>query len=44
MRNLGYALMIVSFVVFLPSNIHAEGARDILFQATMFNALDQGVH
>ncbi len=43
MRNLGYALMIVSFVVFLPANTHAEGSRDVLFQTSMFNALDQGV-
>ena len=43
MRNLGYALMIVSFVVILPANTHAEGSRDVLFQTSMFNALDQGV-
>jgi acetolactate decarboxylase len=44
MRNLGYALMIVSFVVVLAGSTHAEESRDVLFQASMFNALDQGVH
>jgi acetolactate decarboxylase len=44
MRNLGYALMIVCFVVVLAGNTHAEESRDVLFQTSIFSALDQGVH
>ena len=44
MRNLVCALMIVSFAMVLPGGIHAEESRDVLFQTSMFNALDQGVH
>ena len=43
MRNLIYALLIGCFVVVLMGSAHAEGPRDILFQVSMFNALDQGV-
>ncbi len=43
MRNLGYALMIVCFVGIPMGSTHAEGSRDVLFQTSMFNALDQGV-
>jgi acetolactate decarboxylase len=43
MRNLGYALMIGCFAVVLTGSAHAEEPRDILFQVSMFNALDKGV-
>ena len=43
MRNFGYALLIGCFAVVLMGNAHAEGPRDVLFQASIFNALDQGV-
>ena len=43
MRNLGYALVVMCFVVVFAGSTHAEQSRDVLFQTSMFNALDQGV-